>query len=1304
MSCIEKLLIRGIRSFDPQGTNVIEFYKPLTIIVGHNGAGKTTIIECLKYITTGDLPPNSKGGAFINDPKIAREAEVKAQIKLKFRNVNGRSMVCTRSMMLTQKKSTVSQKTLEGVLLTKDPETGEQVSLSSRCADLDADMPMQLGISKAILDNVVFCHQEESNWPLSEPSILKKKFDEIFAATRYTKALDAIKNIRKEKGVDLKMDKQKLEFVEVDHEKAKKIESMVESTRRDVDQFTKRMAELEQELSVVNMEIESAMDKLQEYQQKASQLDILRSEQQQAQSELDRLQSTMTELPDSQERLEEMLQELRDSFSNRAEAMKSLENTKMTLEKDIEVCRGQKSKLNTQLGALNAAYETYIGNLHVCEEIIRELDRDMGINQITESDSLSHEVIETFIGRLSTLTNEKLRSMDEVKTTYRVQEGKYAQQRQQMEQTIASANARKQAASRGIDAANQKISEYMAEMNTLSGAEAQLRLKERRLADEEAKLEETRQRHQGDEADNEERELDRKVREMEMNISRIDDEAMSLGRSSQRRTELGLKRRELAEKQMEHANRMEELQRGLLKELDKQVDISALESEIDLFNLQCSQRMVSTDNEHAEIAKSLAAIEAKIALNQLALEKKQEELEDKQNKIRSACGNEDLPAALLMLDQNCADQIEQVAQLRAAAEMYKMFITRAEKNHHCPLCSRDFSDSSSETQFIASLRERQAKAPHVLAMAEKELEQMENSRAALRSMSPLWDDVVRLRTVEIPQIVEQMKLDNNERETTCTSLERLKTLRDTTRLQHEAARNLQRKKEEGQRFKQEIDEIERTIVKIEEELRVSGSTKTLEECQQEREKQSDLLKTLRRQRDRVIQQKLAYKDELQFQMDAVHAERTQVHQLRHNIERHRQLDLMIEEQQSESRKLQQDVRACEAQLNEIIPKREALDSQISASNVEKEAREKDIQKDLDMLQNGATRVRSIVESLERYSVEGGQKEIRLCESEITRVDERTEEIGRQINDIIKQIHDVDKQAAEMSKIERNIYDNIRSRTLVKEHEKRQQQIQELKQECAHYDHVSYSQRQQSLKEQQSKLNRERAGLEGEVKQMQDQVVRLRHELNTDYKNIEQTHKQQFVKVKTTELAVQDMETYSKALDQAIMRYHSAKMKEVNKIIRELWISTYQGNDIDTIEIRSDHEATRGNRSYNYRVVMLKGNTELDMRGRCSAGQKVLTSLIIRLALAESFCLDCGIIALDEPTTNLDRENIESLAESLASIVRTRRKQQNFQLIIITHDEEFMQLLGKSELADYYWRVFKDVNQHSTIERQAIAFA
>ena len=49
--------------------------------------------------------------------------------------------------------------------------------------------------------------------------------------------------------------------------------------------------------------------------------------------------------------------------------------------------------------------------------------------------------------------------------------------------------------------------------------------------------------------------------------------------------------------------------------------------------------------------------------------------------------------------------------------------------------------------------------------------------------------------------------------------------------------------------------------------------------------------------------------------------------------------------------------------------------------------------------------------------------------------------------------------------------------------------------------------------------------------------------------------------------------------------------------------------------------------------------------------QVLASIIIRLALAETFCIDCGLLALDEPTTNLDSSNIEGLAQALDDIVR-----------------------------------------------------
>ena len=171
---------------------------------------------------------------------------------------------------------------------------------------------------------------------------------------------------------------------------------------------------------------------------------------------------------------------------------------------------------------------------------------------------------------------------------------------------------------------------------------------------------------------------------------------------------------------------------------------------------------------------------------------------------------------------------------------------------------------------------------------------------------------------------------------------------------------------------------------------------------------------------------------------------------------------------------------------------------------------------------------------------------------------------------------------------------------------------------------------------------------------------------------------------------------------AIMKFHSLKMEEINRIVEELWKKTYQGTDVDTILIRSDHESAKANRSYNYRVCMVKSDAEMDMRGRCSAGQKVLASIIIRLALAECFGVNCGLIALDEPTTNLDAANIKSLAESLHEIITTRRNQSNFQLIVITHDEEFLRRMGCGDFADYYYRVSRNDRQKSVITRESVA--
>lgn len=84
-------------------------------------------------------------------------------------------------------------------------------------------------------------------------------------------------------------------------------------------------------------------------------------------------------------------------------------------------------------------------------------------------------------------------------------------------------------------------------------------------------------------------------------------------------------------------------------------------------------------------------------------------------------------------------------------------------------------------------------------------------------------------------------------------------------------------------------------------------------------------------------------------------------------------------------------------------------------------------------------------------------------------------------------------------------------------------------------------------------------------------------LETDYKGIDKQFKEQLIKTKVSvyvsavhqssvllinrqvsEFANNDLEKYSKALDNAILKYHSIKMDEINDTIGHLWNKTYQG--------------------------------------------------------------------------------------------------------------------------------------------------
>ena len=266
-----KLRLRGIRSFSVESEQSIDFDQNLTLIVGHNGAGKTTIIEALRVATTGSYPPNCENGkAFIFDPKFSNKPETKASIKLDFLSKEQKHVTLGRLYTLTRKQGNVLEiKKTNNMVQVPDP-NGKVVKKDFTINKMDEFIPELLGVKPAILNNVTFCHQDIANWPFDDSAQLKKIFDEIFDTDRFSHIHDTHNKFLKSKREHLK--KQHPEFA-VTESKAK--QSM--KARKDLKELQCNVKDLEQEVDDKAYEVKEANAKRAAYLQEKEHLDEYRT-------------------------------------------------------------------------------------------------------------------------------------------------------------------------------------------------------------------------------------------------------------------------------------------------------------------------------------------------------------------------------------------------------------------------------------------------------------------------------------------------------------------------------------------------------------------------------------------------------------------------------------------------------------------------------------------------------------------------------------------------------------------------------------------------------------------------------------------------------------------------------------------------------------------------------------------------------------------------------------------------------------------------------------------------------------------
>lgn len=1099
--------------------------------------------------------------------------------------------------------------------------------MSTKVAELDRVVPEQLGVSPAILESVIFCHQDESLWPMSEPSKLKVKFDEIFEAQKYTKAIDVIVKLRKTHVANLsglvihesnfKQLKDKAERVQ---KKMVNLETEIDALRVEEQSLKEQMLKCDELSKAANEKKNEALMTVNELVSKESQAEGLVHT-------LDTLSSTLQESSDTDAELqsklnssEEMLQQYTDQEVRYMARYGELHKAETNL-------RAKMSGKQAELGQYKAEKLSYERNVQSRVQLVREAARSHSLRGY--DGELDEEQVNEFVRRMNKLSLEKDRELDRINTATKDELRQSNNQISELENRQATRIEEKKNARQTTKKNEEKIKLRQNEINGIR-------------IDEGARAA-----------------LDDKLRGVQRHLKTATSNFESADWESKRKVESARKHELLTESknlknelfqsnnlaneraQLEHTKKLaKDSQRALdtlvtlhKPALDKLIGGEWLPQDLDREFQTVLDRKTSTVSDAKRkkdgAEKDLEQTIFKLETARSTLKYRAEEMKRCQsavlNSIHDQDGNpltnvDDFPEELEKLEKERDEAREQMADLKFYIAYFTKCLETAKENDCCRLCERKFLGN--EKTALTSKLDKMLKKYAEQNLAE-EVEQFEEDLKAAHKAQSQYDIYKKL-------LVEVTKL-----ETEVKKLEREKAARDTEcegedsvlRDAETSKRNIEILSNDVHKITNYSDELMRhyrEITRLSSQQKLSGSSKSIDEMQEQMAACDEQLASVQAKLEKIGIDKENARNgisKLENQETNLKSEIASADSL---LDKKQALTKAIEELQESDIQMEEAIQAADQALAIIEPQLAQARARYDDIEQRGQLKAKDVQTEKSKLAQTVNQLKLAGDAIDEYLQAGGPDRLSACERAIKTCKQEQYGVEEEITEVSNKNKEVERKIAESGQTKSSILENIRYRNVTKQLEIVKREIAELKTRNGDQEYQKYAREATKAEMRRTKFLTERGTVVGAMKSKDNELTEKMAEWDTDYRNAAQQYRETHVRVETTKAAIEDMAKCKIALDHAIMKYHSIKMEEINSIAAELWQKTYQGTDIDTIMIRSESESPTANKNYNYRLVMVKQDTEMDMRGRCSAGQRVLASIIIRLALAECFGVNCGV--------------------------------------------------------------------------------
>ena len=1195
-------------------------------------------------------------------------------------------------------------------------------TLSMKCADINLEMLNTLGVSKPILNYVIFCHQEDSNWPLDEGSKVKDKFDEIFNSAKYKDCLKEIKKVRATHMQQEKMEKKELEYMSADKKEAKQKKKSL----KDKESAKKIM---EDDIDTIDQEIKPIRKELQAMNEIETNYQGIKEEKASYESALKHRKDDMTELIKT---IKES--KVKKIFPDRTDD-DDIKQMEVALQSKDEKNKSEFAKLKNELARIKGSIQNYItdgtkleGKIGQCrglrsvnEKNYEELQSSVQaaarkLKWTGMEGELSEQDILEFVDNIE----KKVQQMKAEKE-YNVKQ--YDQSLENRDDEIKKLRSEKdklteQERSKREERADtqRKIALIKRQLSELQGSDTKLKHLEEKIEDKESELQQAKNEVDISALKNKLTEKTREINELGDKLEAIKIERQKLESQRVTSTEISTKTRDQKDKQrkldrilggkhseltMIFGNNLPES--GNMKDayIDKRNSMTRIKEELE----NCIKKL-STENEGKKN-------ERKILLKDVALK------EDRIKRFERDLQDSDL----IELSQNFEDELqsakEEIEKTRLELEVkqankytFQEFIDKIDKMQIssnqacCPTCNRNFDSKYEANEVKRDLENSIKRIPSKVQSIQNRLERLVKRCEKLQAMLP-----EKKQTDEMKVEVQQKKKDIASLDKAIKkSDDELSDNRDRLDVafsDYSICDDLRDDVSKIDQLFREVSDLSTIIKDLKFKSPELSNSRDYDVVKKEEDDFSARINALRREKDQCQSLEIEH----QTRLNSLDREKTKlleekIHTQKNQLDRtaiqekKQELEASLKDCNNMLTEIDQNMQPIVELLKEADDKRKELVQEKKRVTIESDARLEEITK---MQSDIAQRHQASI----AYNSEGNEERLADYSSDYDKLTAKKEEKIAQQMEMETQINDLNEEINNLENERRNLNDNKKIRNNKRAECELVRKIEKIKNDMRNLDYDSNERKRGQLKGELDNLVRQRERLNGRLGQLENTIEEIEEELNSDkYRLAESNYRKKSIAARCRYHVVNDLNKYYMALEWSIMRFHQERMKVINQIIRELWRATYRGNDIDYIEIETEDGADLSNagadkrKAVNYRVIMVKNEARLDMRGRCSAGQKVLASLIIRLALAETFSTSCGMIALDEPTTNLDRENIESLAQALADLVAKRSAQKNFQLIVITHDDDLIDQLSRMDQADYFYKVSRDEKGRSIIRRNA----